>query len=491
MKKTLAFFLSLVMMACLFGFAAAEEPFVITVMLPDFYVDVDFIKDDNPVLKAIEEKAGVKLDITWVANSAYVEQTSVTLADPANMPMIMVIQGPRDALTINSARAGAFWDLTDHIPNTEYLSQGAPNIYNNIAVDGRVYGIYRSRPTPRNGMYYRQDIAAQLGFPEKPQTLEELTRMSMAMAAMSEDTYALNMCKYVDGTIKIITVMHGAPNIWGINEEGSVYPAHTSPHFLEGLNWLRDLYAAGGIDPDFMVIESGKWNDAERNDTAFMRFDVMDNGYRQQEWFEQNKGVTELVFSLLPSVTNARGEFRMVPTVGYNGEVVITKAVKTEEDMLKCLKFLDWCNSAEGQTLLNWGIEGLTYGMNEEGFRTILDEQTQFVQAVQHSLNQLGMNVNGDLTPPPVTTPLRSEYNGYLATMMDKCVFDPCHSLESPTAVMFGTVLNTMLEDAHVQYIAGQIDEDGLRAVWQQWADDGGAAMTQEYDQAYKAAFGK
>lgn len=41
-----------------------------------------------------------------------------------------------------------------------------------------------------------------------------------------------------------------------------------------------------------------------------------------------------------------------------------------------------------------------------------------------------------------------------------------------------------------MQYIAGQIDEDGLRAVWQQWADDGGAQMTKEYTEAYKKAFG-
>ncbi len=491
MKKSLAFFLSLMMVFGLAGFAAAEEPFVITVMLPDFYVDVDFVKDDNPVLKAIEEKSGVRLDITWVANSGYGEQTSVTLADPANMPMIMVMQGPRDPMTVNSARAGAFWDLTDYLPQTEYLSQGSEKIFNNIAVDGRIYGIFRSRATARNGIYYRSDVAAELGFTEKPKTMEELTAMSLAMAAKSDDTYALNMCKYVDGTIKIATIMHGAPNIWGLDGNGDVYPAHTDPHFLEGLNWLRSLYAAGGIDPDFMVIESGKWNDAERNDKAFMRFDCMDNGYRQQEWFEQNKGTTETIFALLPSVTNAQGDFRMVPTVGYNGEIVITKAVKTEEDMLKCLNFLDWCNSSEGQTLINWGLEGLTYGIDENGFRTILDEQTQFVQAVQHSLNQLGMNVNGDLTPAPIMTPLRNEYNEYQTTMVEHCIFDPCHSLESETAVMFGSVLNTMLEDAHVQYIAGQIDEDGLRAVWQQWADDGGAAMTEEYNLAYKAAFGK
>ena len=56
MKKLVSLLLALVMMLSVMSFATAEEePFVLTVMLPDFYATVDYMAEDNPVIKAIEE----------------------------------------------------------------------------------------------------------------------------------------------------------------------------------------------------------------------------------------------------------------------------------------------------------------------------------------------------------------------------------------------------------------------------------------------------
>ena len=110
MKKILSLVLALCMMLSLAGIASAEakEDMTITIMLPDFNSQYDWVtlEDGNPILQSIYEATGVKLDIKWVADSAYGEMTSLTLADPANMPEVMVMQGPRDAIMISSARAG-------------------------------------------------------------------------------------------------------------------------------------------------------------------------------------------------------------------------------------------------------------------------------------------------------------------------------------------------------------------------------------------------
>ena len=490
MKKLLSLILAVAMVLTM-GMAIAEEPFVLTVMLPDFYTDYDFQVEDNPVLKHIEEATGCKLDITWVANSAYGDQISLTLADPENMPMLISLTGARDPIVIETARAGAFWDLTDLIPEYEWLSQGPAGIYNNIAIDGNIYGIYRSRAYPRAGIYYRTDIAKEMGITEEPTTIEELTELAEALASYSEDTYALNMCKYVAGTINIITVAMGAPQTWGVDENGEIYPAHTDPAYFEGLTWLRHLYEIGGIDPDFMTIESGNWNDAERQSKAFMRFDCLDNGYRQQEWFEQNEGVTEDIWGLIPCVAKEDGSITLWPqNPGFAGEIVVTKTVK-EEDLDKVMSFLDWCNSPDGTTTLNWGVEGVTYFIREDGFRysTPSDDvdTTASINTIQHSINQLGMGVAGDFSPKASSTPLRDEYE-YINNNYGKyAVSDPCYALTSETQVKLGATLSQMLEDAAVQYIAGIIDEDGLRAVWEQWAAEGGAQITAEYNDAYQA----
>ena len=502
MKKIVSLFMCLAMLISLVSFASAEDDMTLKVMLPDFYSDAEWmtLEDGNPVLKAIYDATGVKLDITWVPNSGYGEMTSLTLGDPSNMPEVMVMQGPRDAITISSARAGAFWDLTDYIPQYANLAAGQQSTYDNTAIDGRIYGIYRARAYARAGIYYRNDYAAKAGVEAVPTTVQEFKDLCMAMAKL-DDVYVINMCKYVAGTIGITTVMCGAPYQYGVNDEGKIYPAFENEHFQEGLDFLRDLYAAGGIDPNFMTIESGNWNDAERSDPpkALMRLDCLDNGYRYQEWLQENMGASnvpgEEIVTLLTALPYEEGKIQIWPqNTGASGEVVITKSVSADK-LPKVLAFLDWCNSAEGQTLLNCGLEGVTYWIHADGYRYTYPEGEEtnsaqyatYTNTVQHSLNQLGMNVNGDLTPATAATTLRAWYNQNLIDNAQYVIADPCLTLDSETNTLMGKTLADDVEAAQVQYIAGKIDLAGLKAAYQTWYDMGGEDILAEYQAAYDA----
>ena len=499
MKKLVSLILALVMVLSMASFASAEEPFVISVLLPDMnaLVEAD-VSENNPVLKAIEEATGVRLQIIYAANSTYGDTLNVTMTDPAEkQPMLIAMTDARGTTMINNARAGAFWDLTDYVKDAENYPNlaGSAGIYNNISIDGRIYGIYRTRAYPRAGIYYRKDIAEKAGITKVPETIEELTALANALNAYSADTYALNMCSYTAGTINVITVAHGAPNNWGIDEEGNIYPAHKSPAYLEGLNWLRDLYAAGGIDPNFATIDTTQWDNIERTEKAFMRFDCLDNCYRQQEWFEKNAGVTEQIWEMVGTLKQADGEITLWPqNAGFSGEIVVTKAVK-EADLPKVMKFLDWVNTAEGQMLINWGVNGVTYLLDEEGYRVATSEYTEEMSnnstIYQHSLNQLGMNVMGDLCAPLHQSDLRGRYAQLNNDLTPYAVSDPCYPFVSETNVAFGTQLSTILSDAATQYIAGIIDLEGLQAAWQQWEEEGGFMMTEEYNEAYHASLGE
>lgn len=500
MKKLVSLFLALVLALGMMSFAAADEPFEITVLLPEFPADIDFVMENNPALQKIEELSGVRLKIQWGPNSTYGEIFSTTLAD-ANPPMLISATNARDPQVTNSAKAGAFWDLTPFVNDAEnypYLTAGNHAIYDSISVDGKLYGIYRSRAFPRGGVYYRTDIAKAVGFDREVKTIDDLTELAEKLAGYSEDTYALNMCSYTAGTISVITVMMGAPNTWGVDENGEVYPAHKHPAYKQGLDWLRHLYEIGGIDPSFAQISTSDWDPIERNNKAFMRFDCLDNAHRQQWWFEDNAGVTEQIFQSCGPIAKADGSISVWPqNEGFAGEILVMKNAVKEEDLPKVMKFLDWCNGPEGQTILNGGLEGLTYDVNEEGFRYVpeekKDEYQKNVMMYTNNLNQLGMGVPGNLENPKTSgdrgaTKLRSRYDALNEELAPYAVLNPCAGLTSETQINFGAQLDPIISDAAVQYIAGMIDEAGLQAAWEEWENMGGAQMTAEYNEAYKAA---
>ena len=500
MKKLLSVILALLLALGMMSFAAAEEPFEITVMVPEFTYDADYVEEGNPILAKIEELTGVKLKMQFMANEGYGDTISTTMTEN-NPPMVMAVTDARAPIIVESARAGAFWDLTDFVSDAEnypYLAAGSPAVYQNIAIDGRVYGIFRGRAFPRGGIYYRLDIAKEAGFDREVKTIDDLTELAEKLAKYSDDTYALNMCSYTAGTINVITVLMGAPNGWGIDENGDIYPAHLSPAYLEGLNWLRHLYEIGGIDPDFSQIPTSEWDNIERNNKAFMRFDCLDNAHRQQEWFEANAGVTEQIFQTCGPIAKADGSVTVWPqNNGFAGEILINKKSVSEEDLPKVVKFLDWCNGPEGQTILNAGLEGVTYWINEDGYRYVpedkADEASANSKSYLHDFNQLGMGVPGNLENPTAVlnkgvTKLRERYNALNIELAPYAVANPCFPFTSETYQAFGTQLDPIISDAAVQYIAGLIDEAGLRAAWADWAAQGGDMVTAEYNEAYHAS---
>ena len=95
MRKTMASLLALVMMMALFAapVALGEEPFVITVVCPQYEEtppENSTGEEGNPLLELMEENQNIDLQITWSPQGDYETKFNTVMASK-DQPMVMVV----------------------------------------------------------------------------------------------------------------------------------------------------------------------------------------------------------------------------------------------------------------------------------------------------------------------------------------------------------------------------------------------------------------
>ncbi|HEX2145585.1 MAG TPA: extracellular solute-binding protein, partial [Glycomyces sp.] len=239
---------SLALTACTDGGSGEGDPLETLDIMAPYFSEVP-PEEDDPIDKALTEIAGVDLSVQWVPNSDYGDRTNVTLAGD-EIPDVMVIQG-KDQGFVQTAEAGGFWDLTDHLASGDYpgLVTENPEVQEASSVNGKVYGVYRARDVIRHSIILRADWLANLGL-ELPETTDDLYEIARAFTEDDpdgngeDDTYGMINIAWGGlgngSPYDAIEVWHGSGNLWR-DEGGELVPSFTTDEWLQALEYERDL----------------------------------------------------------------------------------------------------------------------------------------------------------------------------------------------------------------------------------------------------------
>ena len=460
----------------------------------------------DEVIAKMEEYTNTHVEFRWEANDTYKDKFGVTLMDKDNMPMILTsASGEIDSNVLNAAKKGAFWDLTEFLKDEEAypnLSKADPDVLKALTVDGKIIGLYRSRAIGRYGMSYRTDWAEKVGYSEPPKNIDELYDMMDKFAHGDpdgngkDDTYGMELCKYT-GPLDIIQTWFGVGNGW-VEQDGKLVPVHQTPEYMEALNWMKSLVDNGIVRKDWAAVDSTTWGDGIKKGEAGVFVDVMDGAKRAWDYYENNdvKSVTNPdEFASITYVGAFAKDDSMEPrtlaTSGFNGFYMITKdGAKTEEDVKNCLHFLDKMNDNEMLVLADYGLEGVTYEINEEGKVELLNTGLDATQNPHNGLNQTLTYIPNAASTDPVV--VKDEHTSLMEEVQNEnakvAVKNPAteYLVNSETNTSSGADLKQILDDARTQYISGAIDEAGLQAAWQTWSDRGGAKLIEEVNAQYQ-----
>lgn len=485
---------ALALAGCSAGGSDSEEAAELTslsIMAP--YLTTNAPADDNEIGAALKDVVGVDLDINWVPNSSYGDKTNITLAGD-DIPQVMVIQG-KDPAFVRNAEAGAFWDLTDYLDDYPNLKTTFPEVQQAASVNGKVYGIFRARDVMRTAVIVRKDWLANLGL-ETPKTTEDLYEVAKAFTEQdpdgngADDTYGIIIPKWPgpigsNSPYDVIEAWYGAGNRW-TERDGELTPSYTTDEWLDAVQFEKKLVDEGLTNPDYATFDSANWNEPFLNGKGGIIVDVHSRaGVLLNLFKESDPDNFQNYVDISGNLEGPDGELYAQPTTGYSGFLAIPKTnVRTEAELRGVLEVLNKLNSDEAGPILNNGIEGETYTLDGD-LAVAVDDAPQTLKDTVLSYSQLGMNVTGFKGYLP------KQASDYEQEMYDKrkeieasdtehAVFDPAAAYVSQTYVSKGAQLDVIVSDARIQYIAGQIDVDGLKDAVELWRSSGGDDVIKE-----------
>lgn len=440
----------------------------------------------NPLEEKIREYTNTDLRIQWIPYSAYDEKINVMIASN-ELPKLMKLN--YTPTTISSLEAGLFWDITDHLKNYPNLAAQPTAYYDNISVEGKVYGIPLFRDMGRAIVSFRQDWLDAAGL-KPPVTLDDWYNIIKFSTEGDpdqngkRDTYGMMLDKaYNQGTASTLTrlaVSQGAPNKWGVDKAGNFYPEFESEPFFEVLNLFRRLYEEKLINQDFAVVDSSELNKVYEAGRANIR---ISGGNAQSLQTKLDKVVQGAVVNV--SSLQGPDGIRVPGESGNTGFLAIPKStVADEQELAKVLTFVDKLLDPEMVNLINKGIEGVHYKVEGDYTVTIdADKDVQEVKPYRDTLPQRGELYN--MEKKNKGTELFALNKQIVYENEKYIVPNPALTLNSATFNERGGELEQIITDAQTKFIMGQIDEAGWRAEVKKWRESGGDQIAAEYKESY------
>ncbi|MCL2703920.1 MAG: extracellular solute-binding protein [Defluviitaleaceae bacterium] len=454
----------------------------------------EIIASDHPAILALEEHTGYRIELFYVLNADYDAQMNTRLTD--DLPGLVVITGNTGPI-VQAAQSGAFWDITDYIMEYPNLAEINQNVFNNISIGGRYFGIPRMRPVGRPGMVYRSDWLENVGL-EEPTTLDELYEVLYAFTNNDPNgdgsaTFGMAWTGFHMGPFHDLAVMHGAPNRFGVDEEGQLYPWFEHEGFIEALDFSKKLYDEGLINTDFAALQTSDWAHFLRRSEAGWHMDVTDESRRAANGLRDNGIITQEDVDagthiwVMGSVANRHGELLVRAHDGHMGYVAIsTTGARTEEDLRHHLNFLNMLNDEIGQNILIWGAEDVNYEwVDDETILVIPRAEILNGWDIVEGLNQFRMR--DDLTYRQWRNPREVRHDEVQVENIEFAVYNPIlpFAVMSPTWTLSMRSLNQIIDDAVVNYVMGNIDLAGFGLETARWYAEGGQDSLDELQVAF------
>ncbi len=382
MKKTIAILLSFILMFTLAacggdsngdgntpqGTPKSTEKKTLT-MLVGAQANWSYAKD-KPIWKAISENTNYIIDGQVPPGDNYKEAVNLTIAS-GNMPDMLYMS---DFPTANKyGQQGALVNILDHLdimPNFKKWLAAYPELKERYLADGGKMFMFPNQgfgETNRITWLYRDDVFKKHNL-KAPTNYDELYEVLKALKQQYPDSYPL-VTRFAFGTLTRM-----APNFETGN--GPYYDfdkkewryGPTEDNFKKMVVYMNKFYKEGLIPPDWLSVNTKKFEDFISNNKTFVLLDYMVMDTYNTPLRKENPQF-DLQFMAPPSGFAGAKKQNPNENVVDSGMTVAS----TSKNVKDVMKYMDFFYTEAGREMSSWGIEGVTYKV-KDGKKKFLDQ---------------------------------------------------------------------------------------------------------------------
>lgn len=363
--------------------AMDKSPVTLTFFTMDTSEDMPF---DDDVAKKITELTGVTLKISH----------PITAGDTQATPL-MIASGEYPDLIFGKGDTGKLIDAGAIIKLDDYINKNGKNLkalYGDqlkrlrfSAEDPSIYtvgtnGVSTAPWNPDGTMQLQQAVLKELGYP-KIKTIydyEKAIKDYVAKYPEVNGKKTIGMSLMASDWRWLITVGNIASAAAGIPDDGqfkiddetqkAVYKFQL-PEVKEYFKWLNHMNAEGLLDPESFTQKEDAYRAKLTQGNVLGISDAIWD-YDTSTQVLRKAGMDERTYARLAVGINENVKVQSLKDYGFGGApgIAISSTSKNKD---RAFQFLDWMASDEAQVLVNWGIEGKHYKV-ENGKRVVLPE---------------------------------------------------------------------------------------------------------------------
>ena len=325
---------------------------------------------DNFYWRTFQERANVKLDVTWIPSADFTTRLNLILSS-GDLPEVLGADYRNNAGFIRAVQQGAFWDLTpilgDFSDYPNLRDNSAPDSWKTSRVLGRNYGIPRTTSQWQGAPLVRKDLFDEAGLP-MPTTmtefldgLEAIRRRHPDMLGMAlKDNLLISDGGFLGG--------FGGNDPY-FNDEGGLVWSRLTPAYTKYLAFMREAYARGLMSREYAVMQPTQAVDYFQGGMAIAFIHESARWcYPFQVSIREKTGNQNAEVMYVPPLVGDPGMYVGSISLGWNDSFYISSRVPREK-VLQILGYFDSTATPEFYELSTYGVEGVHWTRDANGNR--------------------------------------------------------------------------------------------------------------------------